>query len=174
MCKFPHVCMHHHLPTFTTSNLAVHEEIKLHQTTLYVTLYVTLLLLRNFISLVRASSSGLRAFPTPFTRLLSAPLMFATQLLRNLVYCNGSNLDQALTCLEIISEVNCRSNPACTWTNRFFGVRRGAINITVTMMTGIDNAIFRSMGWLFGPHWKLRYYQSRASGIMPFSYCAAR
>ncbi|GLC32934.1 hypothetical protein PLESTM_000005300 [Pleodorina starrii] len=101
-----------------------------------------------------------------------------TTLLRNYVYCPGSLLDQAITCLETTTEGSCSANAACVWTDRFFGVwdkATGTNDASRIMMSAVDSAISESVGWLKGPHDTVladKYYSD--SVVMPFKYCAAR
>lgn len=95
-----------------------------------------------------------------------------TQLLKNWVFCNSSMFDQALACLEQTTNFSCGWNKACVWSNRYFGVTPS--NKSTIFMTALSRAI-NSLGWLKGPHDTDLYYNyNTASGIMPFSYCAAR
>ncbi|EFJ40844.1 hypothetical protein VOLCADRAFT_99288 [Volvox carteri f. nagariensis] len=103
--------------------------------------------------------------------------IFHASLLRNFVYCPGSLLDQAITCLETSSETSCSSNTACTWTNRYLAVWSDyrQLNASTVMMNAIDAAMI-NLGWLKGPHDEdlTDNYDTNSGGIMPFKYCAAR
>ncbi|GLC35464.1 hypothetical protein PLESTF_001376000 [Pleodorina starrii] len=103
--------------------------------------------------------------------------IFHGSLLRNYVYCPGSLLDQAITCLETTTNSSCSANTACMWTDRFFAVRNSGsgTNASVTLMWAVDSAISNSVGWLKGPHdTDLVYHSYSESGVMPLKYCAAR
>ncbi|GIM02994.1 hypothetical protein Vretimale_7801 [Volvox reticuliferus] len=95
--------------------------------------------------------------------------LFHASLFRNFLYCPGSLLDGAITCLETTSQADCVANAACTWTNQTF-VQTGSSNSSVQMMNIIYNTIIYSIGWHKGP-----LLTMFANGITkPPSYCAAR
>lgn len=118
-----------------------------------------------------------------------AAVLACMQLLRGLLYCTDSKLDQAITCLESTSEYSCAANTACVWSNRafhhaYYNVSKR--NKTTEMMTAIYEAITKSMGRLSVPVPPYSYdsidaylFESSSSvalndGTTPFSYCAAR
>ncbi|GLC43676.1 hypothetical protein PLESTM_001503000 [Pleodorina starrii] len=110
---------------------------------------------------------------------LDSHSIFHASLLRNFVYCPGSLLDQAITCLETTAADSCSANAACVWTDRYLGVwgsGNGTNNpASMKMMWAVNSAISGSVGWLKGPHdTDLSDNRYNDSVVMPFKYCAAR